>query len=250
MNSLSREEEYFLHKHFRYFIEEEEEKYGITKGTTLCTKSGVQETIDFIHVYMQSEFLLTSASILSKRYSYYIASVPLASMTLFNKMPNMNLENIELIRTTEEKKWFPKIRLLSQEVSQPAEGERMDWMLKELTNLFSFHIRPLFLHINQLTRLSMDVMWENIALYMFRFYEKELSLWYDEAGVRNLKEDLYFIVERLPGEVFGMKRNPFSYFLYQPLLSSGARKRKCCCLSYKLYQDSNFCKTCPHLEDQ
>ncbi|GGF32946.1 hypothetical protein GCM10010954_35150 [Halobacillus andaensis] len=250
MGSLRKHEEQFLHEHFRYFLEVEDEVFESINGERLKTKTGVQQTIDYIHAYMKSEFLLTSASILSKRYSYYIATVPIAMMTLFNKSPNMKLENIKLVRTNEEQKWFPKLDLISKEVSEPGELNRNKWLRNELTNLFTQHVRPLFLHINQLTRLSMDVMWENIAIYMFRFYERELVQWYDRETVRKLQEDFYLIVEQLPGEAFGEKTNPFTYFIKQPVLETGARQRKCCCLSYKLYEDSNYCKVCPHLHNQ
>ncbi|MFG6148202.1 hypothetical protein [Halobacillus sp. B23F22_1] len=247
MGTLLYSEEQFLHKHFRYYLEVEDEGYETIKGERLKIKSGIQQTIDYIHAYMKSEFLLTSASVLSKRYGYYIATVPIAMMTLFNKCPNMKFDNINLVLTNNEQKWFPKLELISKEVTEPGKIDRDKWLQKEVTNLFTHHVRPLFLHINQLTRLSMDVMWENIAIYMFRFYERELDQWYGPKTVRKLKKDFYYIVEQLPGEAFGEKTNPFTYFVKQPLLETGARQRKCCCLSYKLYKDSNYCKVCPHL---
>ncbi|MCP3028304.1 hypothetical protein [Halobacillus sp. A5] len=249
MRFLSKEEELFLHERFRYFLDDEDEVYEIIKGTRLKTKSGVQQTIDCIYAYMESNFLITSASILSKRYGYYIANVPLAAMTLFDKLPQMDLENIELMQTTDEQKWFPKLKLKSKKVSEPGKFNRQDWMNAELSKLFSNQVRPLFLHINQLTRLSMNVMWENIAIYMFRFYERELPQWYDSVTARRMQKDLLYIIGHLPGSAFGTKENPFGYFINQPIMNTGARQRKCCCLSYKLHCDSNFCKVCPHLRN-
>ncbi|WP_082233535.1 hypothetical protein [Halobacillus massiliensis] len=244
---LTRDEEIFLSENFKYFLDTtpQEEKLGVVKGDSLLCKKGVQETLDEIHAYMESEFFLTTASILSKRYGNFIATIPLASMTLFNKFPNMNLSNVEFIRVDEKKKWLPRLRLLSKEVSQPGNKSREQWMKEELEHLFREVVQPVFLHINHLTRLSLDVMWENIAVYMFRFYERQVTEWFTPDQAEKMKQDFYFIVKDLPGETFGASKNPFTYFLDQPKLDTGARQRKCCCLSHRLHTDSDFCKVCP-----
>ncbi|MFC7322132.1 hypothetical protein [Halobacillus campisalis] len=247
MSFIKRSEEEFLHQHFRYYMDLDREIIEVIQGKDLQTVDGVQQTLDQMHAFMGSEFMLTTASILSKRYGYYIATVPLALMTIFNKFPDMRLSNIELVRIDEDKKWLPQFNLLSKEVSEPANQTREEWMNTELEKLFNHHVRPLFLKINQLTRLSMDVMWENTAIYIFWLYERQFYEWYDDGVASGMKRDFYYVVRDLPGEVFGMKSNPFTYFLDQPILSTGARERKCCCLSYKKNKDSTYCKVCPHL---
>lgn len=247
MGSIHIKEEEFLAEHFRYYSRNDGKILEVIRGEDLQTKKGVQQTLDGMHIFMQSESLLTTASLLSKRYGYYIATVPLALITIFNKSPNMSPNNTELVRMDENLKWFPKFRLLSKDVSEPKGKTREEWMREELEILFKFHVHPFFLHINQLTRLSMDVMWENIAIYIFWFYERQLQEWYDADTVKVMKHDFKLIVNQLPGEVFGTTTNPFSYFQDQPLLPTEARKRKCCCLSYKLYDESIYCKVCPHL---
>ncbi|WP_173915783.1 hypothetical protein [Halobacillus sp. Marseille-Q1614] len=247
MVSLTRDEEVFLSENFKYFLDStpSEDILGVVKGEVLQNKKGVQETLDEIHAYMESEFFLTTASVLSKRYANFIATIPLASMTLFNKFPNMNLDNVELIRVDEKKKWLPRLHLLSKVVTQPVDQTREQWMREELDHLFKEIVRPVFLHINHLTRLSMDVMWENISVYMFRLYERQLAEWYSAEETERMKQDFYYIVRDLPGETFGTSHNPFTYFLEQPKLETGARQRKCCCLSHRLHTDSDYCKVCP-----
>ncbi|WP_028783540.1 IucA/IucC family C-terminal-domain containing protein [Thalassobacillus devorans] len=247
MTHMTEQEEAFMRNHFRYLSEPiEEQPHEIIDGSDLLTRQGLQEKLDEIHIFMESQFFLTTASIFSKRYSYYIVTGILAMMSAFNKCPDFRPQNFRLVRVDEDKKWLPKLNFVSIEVTLPEPFERKKWLRENLTQLFKEHVRPLFLHINQLTRLSMNVLWENFAIYLFWFYERFAKEHFTGEQLAQIYDDFHFIVHELDGAVFGEEKNPFHYFHYQPKLPSGARERKCCCLSYKLNEESGYCKVCPH----
>ncbi|GGC81142.1 hypothetical protein GCM10007216_09590 [Thalassobacillus devorans] len=248
MTRLTEKEETFLEDHFRYVsrIQKGIEPYEMINASELLDKQTLQKKLDDIHAFMESDFYLTTASIFSKRYSYYIVTGVLAMISAFDKCPDYRPENIRLVRLDEEKKWFPKLTFVSKDAEEPVAVNRHAWLRDQLTELFSEHVRPIFFQINQLTRLSMSVLWENFAIYLYWFYERYAENHFDEERMAQIRDDFHFIVHELDGSSFGEEKNPFHYFSYQPKLPNGTRERKCCCLSYKLHEDSGYCKVCPH----
>ncbi|WP_347862516.1 IucA/IucC family C-terminal-domain containing protein [Salimicrobium sp. PL1-032A] len=246
---ITRDEERFLREHFRYFTEAhaQEPVYEYIEAEELLTREGMEKLLNHLHIYMESESFLTTGSLLGKRFGYYAVTVPIVLMTVFDKFPDVSPENAAYVRIDENPKWFPKYRLKNKEVTVP-EGDRREWIEENLRQLFRNHLTPQFFHIHRTTRISKKVLWESVAVYLFWLYERKLPEWYDGEELEELRKDFHFIVDEMDGEPFGEKKNPLTYFKSQPVLESGARERKCCCLSYRLHEESTFCKVCPHLK--
>ncbi|SDJ63494.1 IucA/IucC family C-terminal-domain containing protein [Salimicrobium halophilum] len=246
---ITRDEEKFLNEHFRYFTEDhrDEPVYERLNAESLLSRDGTEKALNHLHIYLESESFLTTGSFLGKRFGYYAITVPIVLMTLFDKFPDVSPANVEYVRIDENPKWFPKYYLKDKTTISPEEN-RKAWIEENMRQLFRDHLAPIFFHIHKTTRVSKKVLWENVAIYLYWLYERKLPEWYEGAELERLREDFRFIVEELDGEPFGEKKNPFTYFESQPVLPTGARERKCCCLSYRLHEDSTFCKVCPHLK--
>ncbi|MFD1020552.1 IucA/IucC family C-terminal-domain containing protein [Thalassobacillus hwangdonensis] len=248
MQKLTPAEEAFLDDHFRYLsmAYQGQQPLEIVDGSQLETKQDLQHVLDRIHVFMESELMLTTASIFAKRYAYYMVTGPLALMSAFDKFPDVRFENFRFVRMDEAKKWLPKFELIDKTVSTPGEGERREWVKNSLETLFKQNVRPLFLHLNQMTRLSMNVLWENFAIYLYWFYELEAQKLFEGEQLARIRDDFHMMLNEFDGDVFGEEENPFFYFQYQTKKPTGKRERKYCCLTYRKNESSGYCKTCPH----
>ncbi|MBM7554776.1 (2Fe-2S)-binding protein [Thalassobacillus pellis] len=248
MNYLTDLEEAFLDDNFRYLSRAYSERVPleVIQGEELQSEDELLDVLENMHTHIESDFFLTTASIFSKRYGYYVVTGFLVLISAFNKCPDVNLSNIRLVRMDEDKKWFPKLEFLSKEVIQPEPGEREKWLRESLRKLFRENLRPILLNVHELTRLSMNVLWENFTIYLYWFYETFAEKHFNGEQLAQIYDDFHIIVNELEGEAFGETDNPLGYFQYQPKLPSGARERKYCCLSYRWNEESGYCKTCPH----
>jgi len=130
--------------------------------------------------------------------------------------------------------------------SEQGDRSRDEWVKEHVSLLIEEVIRPLFQHVHHLTRLPMKTMWENLAIYVYWFYEQYYSeIAYEEIHLR-IQEDFMVIKDDMSGDVFHGKRNPLSQLQYQPCHPDGAHMRKLCCLTYKMNDDYNYCRTCPN----
>ncbi|WP_181349499.1 hypothetical protein [Thalassobacillus sp. CUG 92003] len=248
MNQLTEQEEKFLDDNFRYYTRDYDHKRSmeVVDGGELQNVEDLKPLLDRIHEFMESEFYLTTASLLAKRYGYYMVTGPMALMSGFNKFPDTTPENLTFIRIDEDKKWFPKLQLKDKQVSVPG-TDRHQWVKTNMEQLMKCNVLPFFQSLNQVTRISMNVLWENFVIYLFWFYEQEADKWFEPDQLALIKDDFHFILNELPAEVFGTESHPFYYFQFQPTLRNGKRERKCCCLTYRLNEESGYCKVCPHL---
>ncbi|AKG04049.1 hypothetical protein AAV35_004080 [Salimicrobium jeotgali] len=246
---ITREEEQFLNEHFRFFTDQhlQEPVLETVRATDLLSREGIEHVLNDLHLYLDSQSFLTTGSLLGKRFGYYAVTVPIVMMTVFDKFPDVSPGNVEYIRIDENPKWFPKFHLRDKTVSVPGE-DREEWIVENMRHLFRDFLQPVLFHIHKTTRISKKVLWENTAIYLYWFYERKLPEWYEGEELEEKRKDFRYIIDELDGEPFGEQKNPFTYFESQPVLPSGARERKCCCLSYRLHEDSTFCKVCPHLK--
>ncbi|SIS44048.1 IucA/IucC family C-terminal-domain containing protein [Salimicrobium flavidum] len=246
---ITETEEKFLSGHFRYYTHEhmQEPVLETVQAEDLMSREGTAHVLNDLHLYLGSQSFLTTGSFLGKRLGHYAVTVPIVMMTVLDKFPDVSPGNVSYIRIDDNPKWFPKFHLKDKSVSLPGE-DREEWIRDNMRQLFRDFLKPVFFHIHKTTRISKKVLWENVAIYLYWLYERKLPEWFEGEELEQKRRDFYFIINELDGEPFGENKNPFTYFKDQPVLPSGARERKCCCLSYRLHEDSTFCKVCPHLK--
>ncbi len=243
------EEVELLSNHFKYYN-------GKVDGTVspldtvhvreLFTEEGLDELLDELHDYWESEDMLATASMFTKRIGIYMVTTYLVPMSLFSKMPGLDPESIQMHRLDDNSLWFPKWKNDNALRSEQGDQDRKEWVEAQVTALVEEFIRPLFVNVHYLTRLPMKTMWENFAIYVYWFYEQYYAKIADEEIHPRIQEDFKVIKDGLSGDVFDSKRNPLSQLQYQPCQPDGAHNRKLCCLTYKMNEESKYCRTCPN----
>lgn len=246
--ALTQDEIQRLDDHFRYYNPQAYShwtQYEVIPFSKLETKEDMKEVLDHLHTFLQSEDYVATASIFTKRFAYYIVTGILVPMSAFDKAPVLDKDRLKLIRVDEDKNWFPKLEGNHEHVTSPGNGSREEWVHDIAEETFANVVRPIFVNVQQVSKLPMKTMWENLAIYIFWFYE----LFYPEFTTENhhrIQQDFHYLVQSLEGDAFGEKRNPLTYFQRQDCLKNGTRMRKFCCMTYKLNEQSNYCRTCPN----
>ncbi|MBO8156708.1 MAG: hypothetical protein H0Z32_09625 [Bacillaceae bacterium] len=247
---LTDKEVQFLAEHFQHFVGDLQSDNGnikIYSGTQFIDHGEMEKLLFELKQLLHSDSLVATASAFAKKYAYFIVTAGLVPISVFHKFPEFNFENVELIRSSDSPKWDPKIKFANNEVTLPGEFDsREKWLKSSYTRLFKDHVKELFEVIHDLSRLSMKVMWENLAHHTFWFYERFAKNILDDEQLKTVKEDFQYLIHKADGEMFGEEENPLSYFADLNRLPNGAPIRKYCCLTYLLNEESNNCKVCPH----
>ncbi|MDM5228579.1 IucA/IucC family C-terminal-domain containing protein [Cytobacillus sp. NJ13] len=186
----------------------------------------------------------TAASILVKRYAF-LPVIYLYSMTSWNLKLDISHENITIVSQEKNGLWIPgfTFKILH---GQGCETDRGEWREDAVRSLFSDHIFPILNGVASESKISKQILWENIAIYLFWLYEKVLPA---EVYSARAAEDFKFIMDEAPGNLFGgYNINPLKKYDSEKVLieSTGklVRPRKTCCFSY-LTNSGKRCGTCP-----
>ncbi|WP_349409677.1 IucA/IucC family C-terminal-domain containing protein [Pseudalkalibacillus sp. SCS-8] len=190
---------------------------------------------------------LVTASQFSKRYAFSVITPFFASLTLFDRVLNMNPDNCELHRDPDKGILLPRLSL-KDETTDIVGSNREAEIHRALEAVFKGHIKKVWQTLNASASAPLPVLWENTAIYFYWLYET--NFYNHELNVADDKiEQDFEIILNAPGECFGENDNPLAKFHHpkQTLLQSNppVRVRKTCCLYYEVNQERNFCKTCP-----
>jgi ferric iron reductase protein FhuF len=181
----------------------------------------------------------TAASIFIKRYAF-IAVISLFAMTASNKKLNLSLDNIEMEEAERGKDWLPMISLKNSSTEEWNGVDRDEWRKGVYRDLFAHNIYPIIEHFEKTFKVSKLILWENIAVYLFWLYEKELS----DNENPNVQNDFNFLIKEAEGNLFGKYHlNPIQKYFSEKIAQDEVRMRKTCCFTYQL--GTKRCKTCP-----
>ncbi len=203
---------------------------------------------------MSAPDLLVAGSMFSKRYGFF-AALSLYAMSVLDKKLDTSVTNVSLDVSGDGEVWLPTFIFTNLEVlSAPAEN-RATWRDDAIKAIFKENI---FLIVNQLatvTKLSKHTIWENIAIYIFWFYERLLDDPELEEIRERIQEDFDYVVTKAEGELFGpYDKNPLGRFyhkkVYNPQIEQEVRVRSTCCLYYKTNAAEAKCNTCPLLKNK
>lgn len=190
----------------------------------------------------------TAASVFMKRYAY-LAVIFLYSMTFFNKRLDVSFHNVSLETLDDHKQWLP-LFYFKQKTAVTSTGDRTEWRRESLKLLFAEHLFPLMELLMKETNISKTILWENVAIYIYWLYEKDLLSHENAEITKRAKEDFHYLINEAPGNIFGnCNRNPLKKYHNDPVFISEyegeVRVRTTCCLFYKLENSNGRCKTCP-----
>ncbi|PLT28619.1 IucA/IucC family C-terminal-domain containing protein [Peribacillus deserti] len=199
---------------------------------------------------MQAPNKMVAASILTKRLAF-VPAIALYAFFSWDKRLNISVDNIYVETQNTEAVWLPEFRLIETgcELVDHRETERE--ML--CTSIFADLMDPIMSSLNEETRLSKYIMWENVSVYIFWLFEKLRQEESSVEGLQKLKDDFEYVTANAAGDVFGAYRdNPIKrYRLFKNTNEndhSDIRYRTTCCFSYMLTGSAGKrCKTCPQL---
>lgn len=246
MASLTDEQQSFL------------QSYGLTFHTvdsdlsieckSLLEQDKVRDYLERLKEPLGAKKLPVSGSLLVKRYGL-LASLVLYSMSMWNKLINVELDYVSLQSYEENGMWLPKFHFCPLEVSDMG-IDRLKERTDYVKTLFKHHIDPIICSISSVAKISKDILWENVAVYIFWMYESIPLEQLSEGLKSRLIEDYQFIVKQAPGNVFGSyDKNPLSQFdrpkVFHDELQKEVRVRKTCCLYYATNDGAIRCHTCP-----
>ncbi|MCP8617796.1 IucA/IucC family C-terminal-domain containing protein [Salirhabdus salicampi] len=249
MDQLTELEEQLLSEHFRFYTSKEYtiQPVEVIPGVDIHIRGRLEHHLYQMMDYLQSDSIIATASTFMKRYAYLIVTASLAPISIFNKSPKLTFDNIVLLRMDNHKQWLPTIRFIDKTVSPFQEGDRFVWLKENCTTIFRDHLSVVIEHIHRISKTPIQVLWENVAVYFYWFYERYANkIVQNEQQVAILYNDFHTIVQEFDGKVFGERENPIRHVFYQRKLPTEARVRKTCCLTYLLNETSSYCKICPH----
>ncbi|MFG3611559.1 IucA/IucC family C-terminal-domain containing protein [Rummeliibacillus stabekisii] len=237
----------------------EQEKQQLREFRFTSTKSRSELSIelaqlmdrDMLSIYLEklsnlivAPNLQTTASIFMKRYAF-LAVIFLYSMTVYNKKLDISFQNISLESIENQEQWLPKI-YFNHTTTFASTEDRNEWRKECIKELFAEHLFLIVNHLKKETKVSKDILWENIAIYICWLYET-LST-HDNIEIRiRAKKDIHYLIHEAPENVLGISNSNFLKKYGYDFIKDNAniRQRKTCCLSYRLKCGSRSCNTCP-----
>lgn len=130
--------------------------------------------------------------------------------------------------------------------------ERKAWLSKTFAQFYGKTVLPLFQSISEAAQIDIRQLWGQLPTGMERLYDQWMNTIEDEAIRTRIVEDYLFLRKELPGEIFGLKRNPLDVSFrmiehYKPD-EPPLRMKHACCLYYKT-EGAKFCYTCPRMKE-
>lgn len=69
------------------------------------------------------------------------------------------------------------------------------------------------------TNISKTILWENVAIYIYWLYEKDLLSHENDEIRKRTKEDFHYLINEAPGNIFrNCNRNPLKKYYNDPVL--------------------------------
>ncbi|MEO3946516.1 IucA/IucC family C-terminal-domain containing protein [Gorillibacterium sp. CAU 1737] len=192
------------------------------------------------------------ASQFAKRYGFLTMSAALYAMTMYDKGLNCALDRCSVESVYREDAWLPELRLVDEEVTVPGSEGRDAWREAVIRGIFAENIAIVWQAMAGAARMPVSILWENLAASFYWLYETKMPEEAADPKQRmQIEEDFRFLLEA-PTEWFGLHENPLRMYDSPKIIPTGdgimKRKRKTCCLLYRVSASGAYCKTCPLLK--
>lgn len=236
----------------------------------LLNKQRCVEYLEQLGVMYESPSIRVTASTFSKRYAFLIVSPALYAMTMYNKGFDLTIDNcyVESAYRSGDR-WQPNLRLRHMGMTEPDgggklgewsemqsdAGKRDEWREGIVRSIFAGHLAVVWRSISKAARIPMATLWENTAIFVYALYEKRITEAASAEEKLRKQADFEYLIHRAPAFLFGEKQNPLAAYYGPKCESPGSpepiRKRKTCCLYYKLSDGGeDYCPTCPLLANK
>jgi len=202
----------------------------------------------------QTTNLAAAASQFSKRYAYLTMSAGLYAMTMYDKGLDYSIENCHMESVYRDGSWLPEVRLVDWSVTKPTSENRERWRDRIVRSIYADNIAKVWRSMSEAAKIPIAILWENMAISVYWLYEKRMVEGATALQKERILEDYSYLVRHAPAELFGEKENPLIKFDSPKIITSSSelpiRKRKTCCLLYKIPgRNDDYCMTCPLVKD-
>lgn len=209
-----------------------------------------EQYLTWLAQHIGSPSLRIAGSMLIKRYAFLLVSPVLYAMTYYNKGILLRESSLQLVTLKNEpdhlrRSLFPDLLLPQKQlqVTEPEHNNREQWRECIIRELFEHHLSPLMRTVAAVSSISSATLWENVMVRIAPLYEEDDTA--DLALLERIKDDFSYIVSQAPGELYAMRKNPFTVFT-QRTDDNGIEakpKRLTCCLYYLMAPE--YCRKCP-----
>jgi ferric iron reductase protein FhuF len=249
MSSFNPEELQILTNHFRLSPGRRDESPLCVAALELLDPEKCEAYLEQAAGIFQTSAKAAAASQFSKRYAYLTMASGLYAMTMFNKGMNYAIENCHIESVFKDRTWLPEVSLADRQVTMPAAEDREQWRDQILRSVFADNIAKVWRSISKAARIPVSILWENMAISVYWLYEQRMGEEATEEQKRQIQADFYYLLHEAPGHLFGEEHNPLTRYNNPEKIITDSnifkRKRKTCCLYYKVSEKHDFCTTCP-----
>ncbi|WP_160112573.1 IucA/IucC family C-terminal-domain containing protein [Salicibibacter kimchii] len=183
-----------------------------------------------------------AASLFMKQYTRFVVASTLYSIGTYNCALSLPVQACMFSR---ERKLCVQERACPFQKWEHWEREgRREQLLREL---FSYHITPMISVLNNTTRVSANILWENVAVRVNSLYRKALANEPSQERQWQLTNDFYYL-KHADGDLFKWEGNPIRAYLKNVPDSTSMHYRQTCCLYHRLEEDPEgigYCNNCP-----
>ena len=211
----------------------------------LLNKEQCGAYVEWLMEHIGSPNSSVASSMLIKRIAYLLVAPMLQAMTYYNKGIGVQLERSYLYHkdASSTKTNFPYVILSEVRITAPEAKNRELWRAEVVKQLFAECLTPIMKNLAAVGSVSMATLWENVMVRIAPVYSYDEEL--DEEVRERIRHDFFFIAMYASGEMFGMRKNPFTIFVEkgEGLRITGRSKRLTCCLYYQMAPE--YCLKCP-----
>jgi len=178
------------------------------------------------------------------------------AISVWQIAPDFSIPNMTLHWTTNNHKmsYFIEMSHWQAVLAPENEVDRRGWLESVMERFYFATARPLLESLSAASGLHIQQLWGQWPTRFYREHQTWLEEQHNEAIKNRLHEDYRFLREELdPEAAFARKKNPFAVKIrpLPPLVDPDYRPpmKTACCLYYRT-EGSDYCYTCPRLNEQ
>ncbi|KAA6450585.1 IucA/IucC family C-terminal-domain containing protein [Bacillus swezeyi] len=218
-------------------------------GSLLSVKGSMLLNEDFLRSYVQdikdrlnAPNQKVAASMMIKRCGM-LAVMHFYLFTVYGKRLPRGPASMSWEIEGDDEGWAPLFYFT--EGAEPAEGNRREALEQLTEDIFRNHVGRLIAACRRACSVSKQILWENIAVYLFWMYETLQTEMTDLKLREQAAQDFHFLLYEAQPGLFeeDADENPLGRFY--PGHDGDDRIRATCCLYYATDQNGVTCSTCP-----
>lgn len=214
----------------------------LDRGQLVAFLELYQEKIKGLDLQVSATYFATSWRVVCAALQYMVSVTP---GRLHFALDNLTIQLVMV-------NGFPWVYfVLNDTAEQPwSAGDRSPWRVNELSRFYGEVLRPVMESIAAVSGLTVAQLWGQLPLGV-QFYVNAIAGRLDDETSRSRLMEDYELVRQMPGEAFGLRRNP--YQIKEILLDDPYRPgekspmKPTCCLAYRTDSGHGYCYGCPKL---